>query len=234
MNKRTFIGVIVFALIEACIISCFVYFWPQGADSSEMVIDIIASTLIWSTFCIDIFHPLMDDEKHPRQAGSLGVRWTVTWVYALLAIGIMVAGRLMTWPILAIGVAQVVALVVLILGFWGASHVGDKVEAVAAHEQQKLDGRASMTNALRQLKNEIALMPQLPPYVKSKIDEFSENMRFITPNSSAEAQSLERQFVEETDNVRFALAHFEINEEAINKSLQRMMMILTDRKNILQ
>lgn len=234
MNKRTGIGILVFVLIEACIISSFVHFWPADGDSTEMIIDIIVSTIIWGTFSIDIFRPLMDDEKNPRQAGSLGLRWFTTCGYAVLAIGIMVLSYKCGWEAFVSGIAQVAALVVLILGFWSVSHAGDKVQQVARQEGEKLAGRASMTAALRQLKNEAALAPQVPQYVKTKIDELVESMRFITTNSNPEAQALERQFAEEADSIRFALDHFEMNEETVNKSFQRMTLILTDRKNLLQ
>lgn len=234
MNKRTAIGIIVFILIEACIISCFVHFWPAKGDSSVLVIDILVSTIIWGAFSIDIFRPLMDDEKHPRQVGSLGLRWFTSCCYAVLAILIMVLAGLFHWPPFICGVAQVVALVLLILGFWSASHAGDKVQQVAQLEGEKLAGRATMAAAVRQLKNEAALSPQVPQYVKAKIDEFADEMRYVTPSSDAEAQALERQFADQADSIRCALSQFEMNEETVNKSLQRMALILSDRKNIKQ
>ena len=234
MNKRTIISLIILLIGEALIIAGFIHFWPEDKDQAVMVIDIIATSLIWILLSYDMFIPLVDiSKKQPRQIATLGVRWYFVATYGFLAFLVMVLGYYYDWSAFLQGFLQVICLMVIIGGMAAASHAGDQVERVAIQEEDKLAGRASMSMAIQQLKDELTMTPNASIFIKNKVDDFTERMRFITPNNSFEAKSLEQQFCELCDTVRFALNNVEMNEEAIKANLTKMELTLNNRKKLL-
>lgn len=238
MNKRIFFGIFSFIVVEILIITGFLHYWPENGDTTILILDILVSTAIWAALSVDFFKPWIDlNSEQPRQVGSLGIRWTATFLYAVAAVAVMYFGGVTDGSTLisAFGQCglQTVLFLLLISGMSWSFMAGDKVEEIARIEKGKLSGRASMKTALRKLSDELAINTDIPLYLKNEIASLEESMRYITPSSNIEAQELEVEFNDVVDNIRFALSNFEMNEDAIKKNLLRLNRILESRKNVM-
>src|SRR5665647_2588497 len=90
MNTKNIFSILLLLIGEALIIISFLYFGSNLA-SEILTLDTIVSTILYSLFFIDILIPMVDfKDKSQRVIGSLGLRWFVTSLYTLSAIGMMI------------------------------------------------------------------------------------------------------------------------------------------------
>lgn len=235
MLKRTIVSLILFLIGEVVIIGGFVHYWPESGDSAILVIDIIVTTLIWTSISYDLFIPWVNlASNNPREPATIGIRWIFVFGYAFAAIAIMFLGSLLGWSTFAQGGLQIVAFMVLFAGFVLAGIAGDKVESVGREEQNKSKGIESARLAINQLYDEIALSKGLPTYLEQQIGGLKDSLRFVSPCSKQEAQALEKDIVQLSDHIRFSINNFQLNEENIKKDIRRLNQTVLNRKNILQ
>lgn len=235
MSKRVIWATLLFIVAEALVISGFIIFWPQNANKDIMIIDIVVSCIILLTvFGIDLYRPLIDlNSDQPKQVGSLGIRWFVSGSYLVIAIVLMyIWGVNGKYPTNIYILLHAILLFLLICGIIAAVHAGKKVGEIAQIEARKLQGREYMRRAIRKIKDEIAINPDLPQNFVSEINDIEERLRYITPSSNSEATDLEQEFEEVADSIRFSLNNYKMNEDAIQKNLLRLNRLVVNRKNV--
>ncbi len=229
--KRTILAAVVLLIAEAFIV-CAMLLIPAPIPMRVRILDIVVLSVILWTAGYDLFRPIVSlGSGHPREIGSLGVRWTGQIVYMLLAVGLGVAGVVysVTFVYQLLGQSLLIALLLLVWFF--ASHSAAMVEKVAEKEDTALAGRELMRMALSQIQDR-AVGTALPDYFNAAVRNMEDRLRYISPCSSPDAVSLERQFTDTAERVCAAMADFRVNEETVRQNLQLMQHILDNRKKV--
>ena len=218
---------------EAIIIAAFLLF--RGSLATDiLVLNIVVSSVIYGLLFLDILVPWINlNDKQGKKVGSLGVRWLFTWLYAIAAIAVMLVGNLACeWSFALQIIIHCVLLFFLILGLVASLHSGDKVQEVYQQETFNRNGINEMKTAIRDLKDKMNDLPNLPEYFIRKINTLEDSLRFISPTENAEAHGLEQQFIRVINDIAFAISNYSMNEEAIGSNLKKAERIYQIRKSI--
>ncbi|MDR0546913.1 MAG: hypothetical protein LBG77_04950 [Dysgonamonadaceae bacterium] len=218
---------------EAIIIAAFILFCSSLA-TDILVLNIVASSIIYGLFFFDILVPWIDlKDKSGKKAGSLGVRWFFTWLYAVAAIALMLVGNAVyEWSFALQMIVHCALIFLLILGFAAALHSGGKVREVYQQETFNRSGINEMKAAMRSLKDKINNLPDLPASFTSRINALEESLRFVSPANNSGAYDLERSFVNTINDIAFAISNFSMNEAAIENNLKKAERIYQNRKSV--
>ncbi|AGY54593.1 hypothetical protein BRDCF_p1966 [Bacteroidales bacterium CF] len=233
MDTKKIVSFIVLLGGEAIIIAAFILF--RGSLAPDvLVLNIVVSSVIYGLFFLDILVPWINlNDKQGKKVGSLGVRWLFTWLYAIAAIAVMLVGNLACeWSFALQIIIHCVLLFFLILGLVASLHSGDKVQEVYQQETFNRNGINEMKTAIRDLKDKMNDLPNLPEYFIRKINTLEDSLRFISPTENAEAHGLEQQFIRVINDIAFAISNYSMNEEAIGSNLKKAERIYQIRKSI--
>lgn len=233
MDTKKIVSFIVLLGGEAINIAAFILF--RGSLAPDvLVLNIVVSSVIYGLFFLDILVPWINlNDKQGKKVGSLGVRWLFTWLYAIAAIAVMLVGDLACeWSFALQIIIHCVLLFFLILGLVASLHSGDKVQEVYQQETFNRNGINEMKTAIRDLKDKMNDLPNLPEYFIRKINTLEDSLRFISPTENAEAHGLEQQFIRVINDIAFAISNYSMNEEAIGSNLKKAERIYQIRKSI--
>lgn len=233
MNRKI-LAALTLLIAEGLIITVMLLL-PGEIPTEVRILDMVVLSIILWVFGFDFFSPLVNlEEKHPTQVGSMGVRWTGQILYLILAVGFaIICTKHATeiafhWQL----IGQIALLGMLLMFYFLSASSSHMIKKVGEKEDQMIAGRQEMRTAVRQLLDEIAVSDNLPEYFKQNINDMDEKLRYIAPNNSAEAVAYEKQFADIASRVLIAMNNFSMNEDAIQKDLKRMQVIITNRKNI--
>jgi hypothetical protein len=218
---------------EAIIIAAFILFRGSLTDNI-LILNIVVSSLIYGLFFVDVLVPWINPgDKSQKKVGSLGLRWFFTWLYAILAIAVMIAGnRAYEWSFNLQLIIHCALVFLLILGFVASFTSSDKVREIYRQETFHRNGITEMKNAMRGLKDKMNDSSDLPESFTGRIQTLEENLRFISPANNNDAYELERQFANTINDIAFAISNFLMNEEAIESNLKKAEKIYQNRKSI--
>lgn len=231
---KKIISYLLFILGICLIITCFNYFTPIEIEHKVLVLNTVITSFIYSLFFIDVLIPMVDfsDESHAK-IGSLGVRWLVTLLYALLAIGLMLVFAFV-WRVN--GETQIILHSVLILlallGLYGAVVSSNKVGEIYQVEQQSLSQLNEIKEMAESLVDEVQSGFVNAPEVKGEILEFRDNLRFISPCNNDEAFAIERAMREELSRLEKLVMLNPNTPEEILLSLNKCNSLYKKRKSI--
>jgi len=233
MNTKNIFSWLLLLFGEAIIITAFILF--RGSIANDILtLNIVVASVIYCSFFIDILVPWINfqDKSHSR-AGSLGIRWFATWLYAASAVIAMICGNfIFNLAFTTQLIIHCILFFLFLLGLLAAFHSSDKVREVYEQEMANRNGINEMKAAVRKLKDKINDTNDLPENFISRINTFENNLRFISPANSQEAYELEDSFVATINDISFAIANFSMNEERIESNLKKLERIYQNRKNI--
>jgi hypothetical protein len=233
MDTKKILSWLLFFFGEALLLTAFVLF-SGGLPGNIVVLNIVVSSVIYGLFFVDVLVPWVDlGDRSQRRVGSLGGRWFFTWVYALLAIAVMLLANMVYSASFATqAVVHGVLLFLLLLGFIFTRHSFDKVEEVFADEVANRSEVAKMKQAAMQLKDKASTLSGLPEAFVGRIVALEENMRYISPANNSEARMSERLFVDMANSIAVALEDFSLNEEKVEQMLGKCEQLYQNRKQI--
>ena len=218
---------------EAVLVAAFVLFRGETPDNI-FVLNMAVSSVVYALFFLNYHAPWIDlKDKSQKQIGAIGIRWFAVWFYAILAVAVMLVANL-AWKF-AFDMQLIVhcgLLFLLLLGFWISRHASDKVKGIYEQERANRNGIAEMKQAMSVLKDKIDETSGLPDTFIQQVNALEESLRFISPIENGAAHELERYFVEVTNEIKFALPNFLMNEEQINSNLKKLERIYYNRKSI--
>ena len=233
MNTKKIMSWLLFLFGEALIIAAFLSLQGNLPDDI-LILNIVVVSIVYGLFFIDILVRWIDfKDKSQRRVGSMGVRWLVTWLYAIVAIAVIIAANVgydLTFS--AQLIIHGVLLFLLFLGLLGALHVSDKVQQVHQIETANRSGVTEMKKAMVNLKDKINETSNLPEDFIRKINALEESLRFISPTENSEAYELERTFIDTIHAIAFALTNYSLNEQQIEHNLKKCERIYQNRKQI--
>lgn len=218
---------------ETLIIAAFILFRGDLA-TNILALNILISSFIFCLHFLDILVPWIKlNDKSQKTVGSLGIRWFFSGLYAIAAISVMIVGNVTyEWTFSLQIIIHGVLFLLFFLGYVAAFHSSEKVEEVYNQETANRSEINEMKTAMRNLKDRMCNLPDLPEYFSTRIDTLEENIRFVSPANIQEAHELEHMFTKIINDIAFAISDFSINEEAIRNNIKKLEIILQNRKQV--
>lgn len=233
MNIKNILSWLALVLGAAIIIGSF-FIFMKDMPNDLFVLNLSVSLLVYALFFVDVLVPWVDwRDKSKSRVGSIGLRWTVTWIYAFLAIGSMVVcNKIYNLDFHVQLIIQGILLLILILGLSGTLHASDKVASVYNKETALQIGINEMRRSLNELKQTVYNSSDIPQAVRSTIESLEDNLRYISPSDNPEAAVLEKQFSEIVREACLSVNGYSGNSDRIMSLLGKADYILKSRKSI--
>ncbi len=233
MSAKRILSIIAFILGEAIIITGISIY--RGDMSDEVYkLNLIVSTIIYCVLFIDIIVPWIPlNDKSQRKVGSIGLRWAVSWTYAIAAILVMLICNYVAATVFKTQLIIHLALILfLILGFIGVFNSSDKVSEIYEKEEHSRQGILKMKQAMAALKNKAEECTQLPAEYKLRINNLEEELRYISPSNNPVANNLEMQYVDIINKMVISISCSTLNKDEIDTNLNTAERIYQSLKSI--
>ena len=230
MSAKNVYLVLAVLLGYGLIIGGFVAF-GQSLKQSVRVLDIIVSCLIFTQFTQFAIFPLIDrsNDAH-KEAGMMGIHFTVLRIYCIAALCVMIGGIVCDVPFRYQLMGQLSLLLLLLLGRVATLHAGEKVERIYKKEEQCMEGKRSLQRIMDDLMEEVACAGALDPEAVGRLRSVHESLRFLTPSTDAEATELDFRFAQTARAIGALLKDPKLNGARIAEEVGRLTRILSKRK----
>ena len=223
---RKILSWLALAICEAGMIAAFILFRGE-TPTNVTVLNITVSTVILGLLFIDLARPWNDE--HTARLGSMGVRWTVTFLYAAAAIVAMTALHNHSFRLQLLVQGGLVAL--LLLGFVAVLATKERITAVHVDEKQKVADRDSAKRAWRDLLEKMDAQPGFPPEVRERTGRLVEELRYLTPTDNPEAQDADRQLEEGATQMGRLMGDMQLNAGTAEQTLAQCERLLKRRRS---
>lgn len=213
------------------IIGGFVVLNHDTLATKVLTLDIVVACVLFTQVVQWIVFPMIRlDRTHHREVGMMGIHYAVVALYALLSIGIMIYGAIAAWSFSVQLIAQLGALLLLLVGRASTLHAGEKVVAVGNREARTEEGKQTLIAAMDGLIDFTSGMETLPQPLPDRLAKMREELRYVTPSIAPEARTLDRQFCETTEDLKVLMRQAPINESALMKKTDQLQNLLLKRK----
>lgn len=213
-------------ICEAIMIAAFIIF-GGNMPTEVMILDIVVCTVILGLFFFDVLAQW--DDEHTAQLGSMGVRWTVGIVYAILAVGVMV--MLNSAPFRTQLLVQSAILVVLLLGLAAVSRTREQIVSVHKEETQKVGHRDDVKREWRDLLEKMDQQTELPKEIRERTNKLVQDMRYLAPTNNAEALDTDQELVEGARSIGRMIGDYRMNNEQLEQKLSHCERLMQRRRN---
>jgi hypothetical protein len=233
MNPKNIFSWLLILLGEALIILSFLYF-GRDEQTEILTLNIAVSSIIYAMMFIDILIPWVDfNNKTQKTIGSIGLRWFFTFVYVFAAIALMiVSNTLRPLPFTHQLLFHGILFFMLLLGLIIAISSSNKVEEVYIDEKQRIGGIDVMRIATRDLLLKLDSMKEIPPEIVSTLHNIQENLRFLSPGNTKEANELEMKFIYEIRYLKDSITGSPFNIDEIREGIRNCEQTLKLRKHL--
>lgn len=206
--------------------------WGGNLPTDIRVLDTVISMFVLALFFVDLLIPWVDwSGGSQKRLGSLGLRWTFTWLYAVAAVVVMVLCQAVFAAEFNVQLlVHAVLLVGVVLGFSASSGASARIGEVHAREEDLLSGPREMQRIVGRLRDQASETANLPKEIRARIVQLAEEVRYVAPCASAEAADAEKQFADAIRTVGAALPSFDMNREKIVAALARAERLCSQRK----
>lgn len=233
MNTRRKLSLIALVLGEILLITAFLLLGTNLA-TNILILNIVVTSLVYALFFVDVLFPCIRLGKQQSiEVGSLGVRWFFTWIYAFVAIGVMLCANIFfSWFFVLQFVIQAILIFLLILGMIAVLSAADRVGEVPISENSIRSGVSEMKQVMNNLKIQISTLSDLPENLVHRINSLNENLRYISPANTIEAREIENLFCQEANNMLIVISNYKYNTTTIENHLKKMEMLYQNRKSV--
>lgn len=229
----------VLALIgQALIITAFLVL-GAGLPTSIICLDTaVISIVYWLLLWSFAMKPVDIDEKTQRKVGGLGIKWTVTSLYAIFAIGFMIVCGLMAlcgdetvpfkWQI----IVQACFLFLLLLGLLASFNAADYTAEVHAREATRRRGKSDIRQCLSELQSTADLTPGVPEDIRVRIRNLHDTTRYLAPVNTSEARDLDSMICDMAAQLRPALLAYDLNSSMIERLMAALDVRIGERRSL--
>ena len=233
MDTKKILALLALLISEAIIITGFLLFAAHW-ESSILVLNILVACFLCALCLSQLLLPWIKlSDPSGQKVGALGLSWFALGLYTVAAIGVMfMANLLFFWSFTLQLLIHSGLITLLLLSFVGALSASSKVAEVHAQQTQQRDGLLAMKSIAQTLKRATELSTDLPAPLSKRILLIEENIRFLSPSNTAEAQEKEQLFVRIGGELSRALPHYQTNKEAVETLLKKLELLFQDRKNL--
>lgn len=237
MNLKTF-GWLIAIFGQMLIALCFFVLFNLTAMLGTEIcwLDfIVVSLIFWLWIFETTRHPINLNDPSGKQAAGLGMRWNCLIFYTLIAGGGAVAFIVAAfngspvafkWQLLAQLIILFIAAVWLFISSSATAFAGK----VYGEEQQKMSGKVNLRSTLSKLAESAATAHGLPSDINSRICRLRDDVRYISPSASEEAQELDRMIEGEATTIRYSLSDYKLNRDQISATLSNLERHFSQRK----
>jgi hypothetical protein len=207
--------------------------WGVYLPTEVLILNIIVVTIIYALLFVDVLLPWVQwSDPSQRSIGTLGLRWTLTVIYAIVAILLMVIANLVfqwwfVWQLFAHGVLWVL----LILAFVSFFSSYAKVAQVHQQEEQNSKGVQLMKNAIELVTVLMIENSGLSETFINRVHTIKDELRYLAPSNTPEARTLEAEFVQTANELALAIPNYTTNSEQVEKLLSKLEHIYKIRKS---
>ena len=233
MNAKRLFSLLLFIFGEALIIISFVHF-GKNLQPEILALNIVVTSLIYCLSFLDIFVPWLDLKERPqRKIGSIGIRWFITTLYLLAAVGAMIIfNTRFPIPFISQLIIQGFLFFLLLTGLYLAFSSAEKVHEVYSEQQLVLDNIDEMKRTTKELQLKLDRMKDIPADVISKVNDLQDNIRFLSPCNNNRASELEKKFVEEMKQLSDCFSNTPLNFEKIQDNIKNCERTYKERKQV--
>lgn len=223
---------ILFIVGEALVIAGFCLF-GRGLPDNIYYLDLTVSTVVYILLFLNFGRPMVSlSDESGKDVGSLGINWTFSTAYALLAVACMIA-----LPYWELGfkyqfIAQAVLLFFLIMGMVFGRESADKVGEVYRRQQAMTGGLDAVRRQMRRLNDTLAVSRDISPDVRGRLDRIGESLRYLAPSDNPEAAELEEDMAAAIADIDRALPDAALNRDLIDRRLTALERYCENRRNI--
>lgn len=234
MKVSNILSIVAVLLGEAIIIGAF-FLW-RGNDTPDniFIMNMVVSSIVYLLCFYDVLIPLINtkDSSH-RQVGSLGLRWSVTGIYVVLSVIVMLLfNKVFNVVFIVQLLVHCILLFLLILGVAGVMHSSGKVASVHKVQEFQRHGLDDMKKAVSDFEDVLHECQGAPAEIFDKIMQIKESIRYLSPSNNPEAYDLEHRFVSLMHDASDKLVDYDRNRVEIEKYVSKAERILNSRKDI--
>jgi hypothetical protein len=227
---------------EAIILACFLLF---GGCSSISWLNFVVTSVIYFLWFGQAFIPWFNlKDKSSRAAGSLGITWFGIFFYSLFAILAMLACNVRTEKIsftanlaeIPFAIQLIIHLILLFILFFIlllGKGAGQKVAKVYEKERKLTENKESLKIIMSLLRQKLSVKNDFPAWILERVNKLEEEVRYLSPNNTTQAQVLEKAFVEVLKKFENELDFNKSEQIKIDELLKQCEIILTERKRVL-
>lgn len=233
MDTKKTLTLLALLIGEAIIIAGFVLFAGHW-ENSILALNILVVSLIYGLCFAEVLSPWGNFSNPSQQkVGSLGLRWFSIGLYAICAIGVMVAANLFfLWTFFLQLLVQGGLISLLLLSVVSFLLASDKVAEVHTQQALQRNGISNMKKAIQALKNSTEKVANLPESLNKRILSLEENLRLLSPAHTAEAQETEQLFMQTAEDMLLAMPNYALNKDTIEGQLLKLERLFQDRKKL--
>lgn len=233
MNTKNILSWFAFLGGEAIIISSFLL-WHGSLSNEILILNIIVSVLIYGLLFFDVIFPLVDlRDPSGKRIGGIGIRWAVTWIYAILAVSIMILCNISFQCTFRLQLTlHCVLALLLLLGILAILHSSGQIANVYQEQRVTSIGLDEMKASVVELLDALYCCNQPYDSYIDRVCQLQEKLRYLSPSNNVEATSLEHQFSETIKNIRIAFSNQSLNKEQIELELKKAEYICQKRKSL--
>lgn len=233
MNTKNIIPILLLLAGEALIIISFLFF-GKSLGTEILTLNIVVTSIIYSLFFVGILVPIVDfKDKSQKTIGSLGVRWFVTSLYILMAIGVMVTYiQIKTVDVNSQIIIQSILFFLLLFGLYYATSSSGKVELIYTEEKQNVSRLEDLKKAMIEVLDQLDQLKNAPTDLRLAMTWLQEDLRYVSPCNTQDAYDLEINFLNEIKAVKDGLFEYPLNSDRIIERIQNCQKICNARKKI--
>ena len=233
MDTKKILILLALLISEAIIVTGFLLFAVHW-ESSILVLNILVACFLCALCFSQLLLPWSKlSDSFGQEVGALGLSWFALGLYTIATIGVMyMANLLFFWPFTIQLLIHSGLIALLLLSFVGILSASNKVAEVHAQQTQQHDGLLAMKNITQTLKRTTEISRDLPAPLSKRILLIEENIRFLSPSNTVEAQEKEQLFVRIASELSRALPHYQTDKETVETLLKKLELSFQDRKNL--
>ncbi len=211
------------------IIAVYFLFLKECQNKNMFYLNMIATCLVYAIVYLRSFD-IFGSVEHAAQSGAgYGLNWYGVWLYAPLALALIVLSIIFEWSFNFCLIGHLVFLFILLVFFFLGFTVKSNVNEVMSNIEARKVGLKEISAQIEMLEIQCKL-GNVTSYLDS-IGELKENLRFITASDKPVATMLEARLI---DKIRLITSQVERNSQTvdvIHEELKECMKIIELRKN---
>lgn len=207
------------------------YLWGQNIPTNILVLDIVVTSVCYTLIVSNFFFPLINrnDPAHAN-AASMGIRWTVMWIYCLAAI----VGMILMYDKGAEFGTQLIVqgafIMVLLLGLLAMTQSTSQAREVYREEQAVKRPVVELRRLAEDLRMTVDTTTGLPVAVADRMKELASEMRFLSPANTEEARETDTRIATTISDLNYAAADYRLNADRIDQLLRVLQSLIQRRK----
>jgi hypothetical protein len=220
---------------EFLLIFSFLHF-GSNTPNNVLFLNICVSSIIYFLLSSSILFPILDlKEKAQSGVASIGINWFISIAYTICAIILMLFFSItknQEYKIETQILIHFILLFFLLVGGFISNKASEKVAEVYHEQKLQRNNLIEIQNLTKKISSRIELMSEISPEFKFKVNKIIEDLRFISPSNSIDANDIENKLKAIIVRIDDMLYNYENNKENIKSTLVQCEQLIKERKQV--